>query len=251
MLALAAARLRGQGLPAVGVHGHHLVAQGIAQPGVIVVDAAYEAADGGQGRGQAAVEGHGFQGPAVAVAADGTGGQGGFGIAVRAAHQLVQGVGRMGQIDGIPHLGGADLQQMPGLVRRGQRRGRLRIEAAGIGDAQGLAGQDQDEVLFRQRIEAEGQKHGLLVQPSQEKGAGAAAHVAVQAGQHVFHALNGAAVAGKVITGGQEGRDLAAGEVVQGYAHGSSSHCHRSAVPGTRTQAGMWALASQSLPSWL
>lgn len=138
----------------------------------------------------------------------------------------------MGQIDGIPHLGGADLQQMPGLVGRGQRRVRLRIEAAAVGDAQGPAGQDQDEVLFRQGIEAEGQEHGRLVQAPQEKGAGAAAHVAVQAGQHVFHALYGTAVPGKVIPGGQEGRDLAAGEVVQGYAHGSSSHCHRPAVPG-------------------
>ena len=29
----------------------------------------------------------------------------------------------------------------------------------------------------------------------------------------------------------------------------ASSHCHRPAVPGTQTQAGMSALASQSLPS--
>ena len=31
----------------------------------------------------------------------------------------------------------------------------------------------------------------------------------------------------------------------------ASSHCHRPAVPGTQTQAGMSALASQSLPSLL
>ena len=48
------------------------------------------------------------------------------------------------------------------------------------------------------------------------------AHVAVQAGQHVLHALHGTAVTGKVIAGGQDGGYLAAGEVVQGYAHGSS-----------------------------
>lgn len=29
----------------------------------------------------------------------------------------------------------------------------------------------------------------------------------------------------------------------------AASHCHRPAVPGTQTQAGMSALASQSLPS--
>lgn len=131
----------------------------------------------------------------------------------------------MGQIDGIPHLGGADLQQVPGLVGRGQRGddAPLRIEAVDVGDAQGVPGKDEHEVLFRQGIEAERQEHGLVLKAAQEQGAGAAAHVAVQTGQHVLHALHGAAVAGKVIAGGQDGRDLAAGEIVQGYAHDASA----------------------------
>ena len=208
-----------------------------------------------------------------------------------------------------------------------------------VGDTQAIPRKDEHEVLLRQSIEAERQEHGLVFEAAQEQGPGAAAHVAVQAGQHVFHALHGTAVTGKVIAGGQDGGDLAAGEVVQGYAHGSSkkvevagwagepgkslwelprivwkkaasqdveggmgigqtqdarvhvaasvparmlsgtgrdgmcrgryplqrkwavpasagvqaalasSHCHRPAVPGTQTQAGMSALASQSLPS--
>ena len=224
MLAVTAARLRSQRLLAVGVHGHDLVAQRVAEPGVIVVVAADKGTARGLGGGQAAVEGHGFQRPAVAVAADGVPGQGGFRIVVRAADELVQRIGRVGQIDGIPHLGGADLQQMPGLVRRRQTGDVpfLSVEAVDAGDAQGMPGKDEHEVLFRQGIEAERQEHGLVFEAAQEQGAGAAAHVTVQAGQHVLHALHGTAVAGKVVAGGQDGRDLAAGEVVQGYAHGSS-----------------------------
>ena len=341
MLAVTAARLRSQRLLAVGVHGHDLVTQRVAESGVIVVVAAYERTAGGLGSGQAAVEGHGFQCPAVPVAADGIFRQGGFRLAVRTADELVQRIGRVGQIDRIPHLGGADLQQMPGLVR-GRQPGDapfLRVEAVDVGDAQAIPRKDEHEVLLRQSIEAERQEHGLVFEAAQEQGPGAAAHVAVQAGQHVLHALHGTAVTGKVIAGGQDGGDLAAGEVVQGYAHGSSkkvevagwagepgkslwellrivwkkaasqdveggmgigqtqdarvhvaasvparmlpdtdrdgvcrgryplqrkwsvpasagaqaalasSHCHRPAVPGTQTQAGMSALASQSLPS--
>jgi len=165
MFAVTAARLRGQRLLAVGVHGHDLVPQRVAEPRVIVVVAAHERTVGGLGSGQAAVEGHGFQRPAVPVAADGIVGKGSFRVTVRTADELVQRIGRVSQIDGIPHLGGADLQQMPGLVGRGQAGEGpcLPVEAVDVGDAQGMTGKDEHEVLLRQSIEAEGQEHGLIL----------------------------------------------------------------------------------------
>ena len=165
MFAVTAARLRGQRLLAVGVHGHDLVPQRVAEPRVIVVVAAHERTVGGLGSGQAAVEGYGFQSPAIAMAADGIVGKGSFRVTVRTADELVQRIGRVSQIDGIPHLGGADLQQMPGLVGRGQAGEGpcLPVEAVDVGDAQGMTGKDEHEVLLRQSIEAEGQEHGLIL----------------------------------------------------------------------------------------
>jgi len=99
------------------------------------------------------------------VAADGIVGKGSFRVTVRTADELVQRIGRVSQIDGIPHLGGADLQQMPGLVGRGQtgEGSCLPVEAMDVGDAQGMTGKDEHEVLLRQSIEAEGQEHGLAL----------------------------------------------------------------------------------------
>lgn len=99
------------------------------------------------------------------MAADGIVGKGSFRVTVRTADELVQRIGRVSQIDGIPHLGGADLQQMPGLVGRGQAGEGpcLPVEAVDVGDAQGMTGKDEHEVLLRQSIEAEGQEHGLIL----------------------------------------------------------------------------------------
>ena len=124
-----------------------------------------------------------------------------FGQAV-AADELVQGMGIVGQIDRVSHLCGGEGQQFVrriGRLQHGVRGGG--VKAALPGDAQAAPAEHKDEILPGIGTEAEGQQHAVAVEGGHEARARAAAHVAVQAGQHVFHAGHGIAVTGQIITG--------------------------------------------------
>lgn len=124
----------------------------------------------------------------------------------------------MGQVNHVARLGVGELQEVFGRVWRGN--GRLTAhKAVGVGDAQAFFAENKREILSGLGAETERDQHRIAAQIRQKAGAGAAAHVAVQAGQHVFHAGHAIVVAGQIIAGGKGGGHLAAGEVLQGYAH--------------------------------
>ena len=137
-----------------------------------------------------------------------------------AADELVQRVAAVGQIDHIAHLGVGDLQQVCRSIGRGKRL-QPRHKAVGICHAQAFVAEDEGKVLPGIGTEAEGQEHCRAVQLCQIARTGPPGHITVQTGQHIFHAGDAVAVAGQIVTGREGGRDLSAGKVLQGYAHGS------------------------------
>ena len=195
-------RGRRQGLPAPVVHGGHLVAQRIG------------AAAAGKGHrrrgrsGQGGVQNHFFQAPGVAAGR----------VRGVAAHHLVQGVAAVGQVDHVAGLGVGKFQQVVRRIGRGDGR-HVFHKPVGVGDAQAFFAENQGEILPGLGAETEGNQHRAAAQIRQKAGSGPPGHIAVQAGQHVFHAGHAIAVAGQIIAGGKRRRHLAAGEVLQGYAH--------------------------------
>ena len=202
---------RSKGLPAVGIHRRHLVPQGVG------TTAASKGQRGCGGDGQGCVQFHLFQAPGI--------------VSTRcvAPHYFVQRIFLVGQIDHIAHLRVAERKQI--FRRIGGRHDRCRGESGNCSNAQGFLAKNQKEILARMRAEGEGEQHGIRPKLSQEAGAGPPGHIAMQAGEHVFHAGNAVAVTGKVIPGRERGRYLAAGKVLQGYAH-DCSVCKMSGVSG-------------------
>ena len=124
----------------------------------------------------------------------------------------------MRQIDHVAGLGVGDFQQVFRRIGCGDRR-HVFHKSVGVSDTQAFFAENQGEILPGLGAETEGDQHRAAAQVSQKAGAGPPGHVAVQAGQHVFHAGHAIAVAGQIIAGGKSRGHLAAGEVLQGYAH--------------------------------
>ena len=122
----------------------------------------------------------------------------------------------MGQIHGIAHLGVGNGPQVALAVRCFNNRNFF--NALFARNAQAVIAEDEHKILTGQGIKTERNKNGIAVQIRYKVRTGPPCCIAVQAGQHVFHARQAVAVTVEVITRRQGGRYFAAGKVVAGNA---------------------------------
>ena len=137
----------------------------------------------------------------------------------------MQGVGRVGQIHDIAHLRPGEAQEVSGGI--GRCHGRAERPCA-VGHAQGLVRHDKHKVLVCLHAEAERNEHGVPAEVRHKARAGPPGRIAVQAGQHVFHALHRGGIPFQIIAPGERGRHFAAGEVFVGDA----GHAFLTGMPG-------------------